>query len=97
MEPLRAGVYKHYKGGMYLVLGVARHTETNETLVMYVSLGVKPGPQMFARPYDMFTETVIVNGIEKPRFLYIGEDTPAAVSQWYDPLSGYRGADRVDD
>ena len=49
---LRAGVWRHHKGGYYQVLGVAQHTETNELVVVYVSLtGANlPGPRMRVRP-----------------------------------------------
>ena len=36
MTDIKAGIYEHYKGGRYLVLGLARHTETDEVLVVYV-------------------------------------------------------------
>lgn len=97
MNELQAGVYKHYKGGLVLVLGVARHSETEERLVAYVPLGVKAGPRMTVRPYDMFMTTVEVNGRTVPRFTFMGEQIETPVAQWYDPLSGYRGADRVND
>ena len=49
---MRCGIYRHYKGGYYLVLGIAEHTETHETVVVYVSLtGIElPGPRMRVRP-----------------------------------------------
>jgi hypothetical protein len=74
MGDLKAGVYKHYKGGLYLVLGVARHSESDEKYVAYVPLYVKPGPRITVRPYEMFLETVDVNGEAKPRFEYQGEE-----------------------
>lgn len=97
MNELQAGVYKHYKGGLYLVLGVARHEVTDERLVAYVPLAVKSGPRITVRPYDNFFDIVTVQGRTVPRFTFIGEDVGAPVAQWYDPQSGYRGADRVDD
>lgn len=95
-EPLKAGIYKHYKGGMYLVLGVAQHSETLERMVAYVHLGVAQGAAIWVRPYDMFFEMVTVNGVEKPRFVYVGEQVEPVFAKFYDPLSGYTGADRVD-
>ncbi len=56
---LRCGVYEHYKGKRYLVLGVARHTETGELMAVYVPLYELPegdGVQMSVRPLEMFTE-----------------------------------------
>jgi hypothetical protein len=97
MPELKAGVYKHYKGGLYLVLGVARHSETEEKLVVYVPLGVVAKPRIVARPYDMFFETVKFNNQDKPRFLYIGEQPDTQSASMYDKLSGYKGRDRVDD
>jgi hypothetical protein len=97
MNELQAGIYKHYKGGMYLLLGVGRHSETDEKFVVYVPLGVKKGARIVLRPYEMFFENVVVKGITKPRFVFIGESVDEVFSQFYDPLSGYTGADRVDD
>lgn len=96
MNELRAGIYKHYKGGLYLLLGVAEHSETDEKLVVYVPLGVDAGSGMKVRPYSMFIDTLTVRGMQVPRFLYIGDTVDPAVARWYDALSGYRGADRVD-
>ncbi len=96
MSELQAGVYKHYKGGLYLLIGTAEHTETQERLVVYVPLGVRAGARIRARPYGMFVDHVDIRGMRVPRFMYIGEDVDPAVAHWYDPLSGYRGADRVD-
>jgi hypothetical protein len=97
MNQLYAGVYKHYKGGLYLILGAARHSETEERLVAYVPLYVRVGPRIVVRPYDTFFETVTVKDVKKPRFMYIGESIDEVFNQFYDPLSGYKGADRVDD
>ena len=97
MNDLMAGVYKHYKGALYMVLGTARHSETNEKLVAYIPLAVKSGPRITVRPYNMFFDEVTVQGRAVPRFTFIGEEVGAPVAGWYDPLSGYRGADRVDD
>lgn len=84
---MKAGVYRHYSGLMVLVLGVARHSETEEKLVAYIPLGVKEGPRVTVRPYDMFFENVEIEGAEKPRFEYIGEDMPEDLSKDYLPLS----------
>jgi hypothetical protein len=97
MNELHAGLYKHYKGLLVLVIGVARHSETNEKLVAYVPLGVKTNPRITVRPYDMFFKTVIVDGIERQRFTYIGETVPDHIASNYDKLSGYTGEDRIDD
>jgi hypothetical protein len=74
---LRCGVYEHYKGKQYLVLGVARHTETGELMAVYVPLYELPdnrGAQMAVRPLEMFTEEVAVGTGTRPRFRFKGED-----------------------
>jgi hypothetical protein len=64
------GRYRHYKGNLYEVLGVARHSETEEELVVYRALYGDRG--LWVRPRGMFLETVIVEGQEVPRFLRVG-------------------------
>lgn len=58
------GTYRHYKGGIYEVIGIGKHSETQEELVFYVN---KEG-DLWARPVDMFNETVEVNGEIVERF-----------------------------
>lgn len=71
-DGLLCGLYQHYKGGVYLVLGLAEHTETEERLVIYVALGVTlSGPRLRARPVREFTSYVSA-GI--PRYTFIGHD-----------------------
>ena len=70
---LRCGVYEHYKGKKYLVLGVARHTETGELMAVYVPLYDLPenrGVQMAVRPLEMFTGDVEVGSGHRPRFRF---------------------------
>ena len=72
-EPMRLGRYLHYKGDLYEVTGMALHTETEQTLVLYRS--VTHGAQddrTFARPAAMFLESVVVDGVDTPRFTYLG-------------------------
>ena len=71
-EP-RPGRYRHYKGGEYRVLGVARHSETLEPLVVYQALYGERG--LWVRPAAMFTETLAAARPDAPvrRFAYIGE------------------------
>lgn len=64
-EPL-PGRYRHYKGGAYEVVGVARHSETDERLVVYRCL--YDNDSLWVRPLAMFMETVCVDGQEQPRF-----------------------------
>jgi len=86
-KELKSGVYLHYSGLIVLVLGVARHSETEERLVAYVPLGVKEKPRITVRPYDMFFEEVEVEGKKQPRFLYLGEEVPPSITQEYSPFS----------
>lgn len=65
-QEIRPGRYRHYKGNFYQVLGVARHSETEEELVVYRCL--YGDHSLWVRPLAMFTESVIVDGREVPRF-----------------------------
>lgn len=70
---IEKGIYKHNKKGhRYEVLGVALQTETNEPLVIYRPL-YENEYKLFARPYEMFTEQVELNGEMKPRFEKVNE------------------------
>jgi len=60
------GRYRHYKGGEYEVIGTARHSETDELLVVYRCL--YDNDSLWVRPLLMFEETVIVAGRKVPRF-----------------------------
>ncbi len=68
-EPV-PGLYRHYKGGEYEVIGVARHSETDELLVVYQPLYNATG--LWVRPLAMFLEDVTYNAQTVPRFAYIG-------------------------
>lgn len=68
-EP-KPGRYRHYKGNEYTVLGVARHSETHEELVVYRQ--EYDEPVLWVRPKEMFLETVEVDGQVLPRFRYVG-------------------------
>ena len=70
-----------------LVIGVARHSETEEKLVAYIPLGVKESPRITVRPYDMFFENVEQDGKLTPRFEYLGETVPPEIARDYLPLS----------
>jgi hypothetical protein len=65
----RLGRYRHYKGGEYEVVGVARHSETLEPLVVYRPLYNQTG--LWVRPYDMFFGQVEVDGCLRPRFALV--------------------------
>jgi len=69
LSPLPAtplGRYRHHKGGEYEVLGVARHSETHEALVVYRPLYNATG--WWVRPHTMFFEDVDIDGERLPRF-----------------------------
>jgi hypothetical protein len=63
---LTAGIYRHYKGQRYRVLGIAQHSETMEQVVVYQALYGDYG--LWVRPAAMFCETVELDGEPIPRF-----------------------------
>ncbi len=70
LPSLALGRYRHYKGGEYEVMGVARHSETLAPLVVYRPLYNDSG--WWVRPFEMFTGTLLVDGVQRPRFEHIG-------------------------
>ncbi len=70
---IQLGTYKHYKGKRYEVIGTARNTETLESLVIYRAL--YDTFDLWARPLEMFCQSVIVDNKHVPRFTYIAETT----------------------
>jgi hypothetical protein len=60
------GIYRHYKGGMYEVVGTVRHSETLEPLTLYRALYGQMG--LWVRPAAMFNESVVIEGVKQPRF-----------------------------
>ncbi|GAA5168866.1 DUF1653 domain-containing protein [Viridibacterium curvum] len=66
LPSLPTGRYRHYKGKEYEVLGVVRHSETLEALVLYRPLYNDSG--LWVRPFTMFCENVTIEGVEQPRF-----------------------------
>ena len=71
METIKPGRYRHFKGREYEVLGVARHSETEEELVVYRALYGDFG--LWVRPVSMWNETIERDGKTFRRFTYIGE------------------------
>ena len=71
MESIKPGRYRHFKGKEYEVLGVARHSETDEELVVYRALYGDFG--LWVRPVSMWNEPVERDGKTFRRFTYIGE------------------------
>ncbi|MDX9979960.1 MAG: DUF1653 domain-containing protein [Lentisphaeria bacterium] len=70
LPEIACGRYRHYKGGEYEVMGVVRHSETLEPLVLYRPLYNDSG--LWVRPFGMFCETVDVDGRSQPRFTFVG-------------------------
>ncbi|TPV56474.1 DUF1653 domain-containing protein [Aestuariibacter sp. GS-14] len=68
---IKPGVYQHYKGNNYEVIGVARHSEDESQVVVYRPMYGEGA--LWVRPLDMFTEQVSVNGRSVERFRYIGQ------------------------
>ncbi len=68
---MQTGRYRHYKGKDYCVLGVARHSETQEELVVYQALYGEGG--LWVRPKAMFLEMVALDGVRVPRFAKVSE------------------------
>ena len=69
-KSLKLGLYTHYKGMLYEVMGITLHSETLEELVLYRALYGKYG--MWVRPLKMFCEDVTIDGKTMPRFKYVG-------------------------
>jgi len=71
---IKLGIYQHYKGQRYRVIGLARHSETLQELVVYQAMYDSPefGPDaLWVRPLDMFLEKVKVRGKSVARFKLI--------------------------
>ncbi|MFZ2125490.1 MAG: DUF1653 domain-containing protein [Candidatus Saccharimonadales bacterium] len=70
-DKLELGKYRHYKGNEYEVIGIAKHSETLEELVVYRALYGEHG--LWVRPLSMFIENVEIDGRVMPRFKYVGK------------------------
>ena len=68
---LKLGKYRHFKGGEYLVEGLATHSETGEKMVVYKPLYGEGG--LWVRPLKMFQETVEYEGSVRSRFEFISQ------------------------
>lgn len=71
MKILKLGKYRHYKGKEYEVVGIAKHSETLEDLVVYRAL--YGDRQIWVRPLKMFVEKIKVDGKKILRFKYVGK------------------------
>ncbi len=68
---IKPGIYKHYKGNNYKVIGMVKHSETLEELVLYQAL--YGAEDLWVRPEKMFYEEVEIDGKKVPRFEWIKE------------------------
>lgn len=68
-------IYRHYKGGLYRVIGLAKHSETLEDLVVYQALysGDYPENQIWVRPLSMWFDHIVKPGINQTRFVEQGD------------------------
>ena len=75
--PIKKGIYEHYKGNLYDVIGEVWHSETKEKLVLYRALYNDKEfgkTALWIRPKKMFLEKVLVKGKKAPRFKYLNYD-----------------------
>ena len=71
MEDIKVGKYRHFKGNEYEVLYIAKHSETQEEMVVYRALYGEGG--VWVRPASMWNETVERDGQVYKRFTYMGD------------------------
>ncbi len=70
-KEIKLGKYRHYKGNLYQVEGIATHSESEEKMVVYRPLY---GDQsLWVRPLEMFTEEVELDGQKQARFVFVGD------------------------
>lgn len=72
MEQIKKGKYRHFKGREYRVVGIARHSETLEEMVVYEALYGEGG--LWVRPASMWNEEIERDGKKFKRFEFIGEE-----------------------
>lgn len=72
MNSIKKGRYRHFKGGEYRVIGIARHSETREEMVVYEALYGEGG--LWVRPASMWNEEIERDGKKIKRFEFIGEE-----------------------
>jgi len=68
---VKKGIYKHFKGHTYKVIGIGKHSETFEEMVVYIN--TEDADDIWLRPQKMFLENVTKEGKTFPRFEYIKE------------------------
>lgn len=72
MNEIKLGKYRHFKGNEYEVIGIAKHSETLEEMVVYKALYGEKG--LWVRPASMWNEEITRDGKTFKRFQYIGEE-----------------------
>jgi hypothetical protein len=70
-HPIPGAIYRHYKGKQYRVIGVGKHSESLEDVVLYEALYENPLGRLWSRPLGMWSELVEVDGKKVPRFLFL--------------------------
>lgn len=70
MNEIIPGIYRHYKGNLYRVIGTAKHSETLEELVIYKAMYENEEGGLWVRPKSMFLEEVEIDGQKIPRFKF---------------------------
>lgn len=68
---IKSGIYRHFKGNEYEIVGIAKHSETQEELIVYRPLYNESG--LWVRPASMFLEHVEKDGYSGPRFKFLRE------------------------
>jgi hypothetical protein len=68
---MELGLYKHYKGNIYKVIGIAKHSETLEEMVVYKATYQADGENLWVRPKTIFLESIEVNELITKRFTKI--------------------------
>ena len=68
-QNMQTGIYRHYKGKLYHLIGGARHSESHEEMVVYRALYGNYG--IWVRPYSMFFEEVVTDGQKILRFTFL--------------------------
>ena len=68
---MELGLNKHYKGNIYEVIGIAKHSETLEEMVVYKATYQADGENLWVRPKTMFLESIEVNELITKRFTKI--------------------------
>ncbi len=73
-QSIKLGIYQHVKSGnQYRVHFIAKHSETLEDMVVYEALYENDKSKFWVRPANMFTEEVLIDGVKKPRFIFVRE------------------------